>query len=305
MTSTSNTMLVTFWRANTSRATSRWKPLNPHCVSCTGPTTHSDASAWNDLPRTRRHAGCEARMSDPSGWIRLPYAASAVSSASTSSGISSGGVAMSASVNSDDVAGRRDHPGPDRRALAAVGDRQQLELARDRLGPGADEVGGAVGAAVVDDEDLDRLGEPLRAGPAVAPRAAAPEVAEQLVERRAEPVFLVVRGQDDGQGAGGHAGESRPRRCVPSPGLEAHGRREPIGTIACTHHPPILGAGMIRRHAFWFRALLIAADAILAVGVLVLLSYWRFGSDWAGWWREIVPLPGAFLGCTPGPGSPS
>ena len=52
---------------------------------------------------------------------------------------------------------------------------------------------------------------------------------------------------------------------------------------------------MIRRHAFWFRALLIAADAILAVGVLVLLSYWRFGSDWAGWWREIVPLPGAFF----------
>ena len=52
---------------------------------------------------------------------------------------------------------------------------------------------------------------------------------------------------------------------------------------------------MIRRHAYWFRALLIAADALLAVGLLVVLSFWRFGPDWSEWWREIVPLPGAFL----------
>jgi exopolysaccharide biosynthesis polyprenyl glycosylphosphotransferase len=52
---------------------------------------------------------------------------------------------------------------------------------------------------------------------------------------------------------------------------------------------------MIRRHAYWFRALLIAADALLAVGLLVVLSLWRFGPDWSEWWREIVPLPGAFL----------
>ena len=38
-------------------------------------------------------------MSDPSRWIREPYAASEVSSASTRSGSSSGGVAMSASAN--------------------------------------------------------------------------------------------------------------------------------------------------------------------------------------------------------------
>ena len=52
---------------------------------------------------------------------------------------------------------------------------------------------------------------------------------------------------------------------------------------------------MIRRHAYWFRALLIAADALLAIGLLVVLSFWRFGPDWSDWWREIVPLPGAFL----------
>ncbi len=52
---------------------------------------------------------------------------------------------------------------------------------------------------------------------------------------------------------------------------------------------------MIRRHAFWFRALLIAADAVLAIGLLVALSIWRFGPDWAVWWREIVPQPEAFL----------
>ena len=39
--------------------------------------------------------------------------------------------------------------------------------------------------------------------------------------------------------------------------------------------------------------------------LLVLLSAWRFGSDWAVWWREIVPQPLAFLllyAVTLGPG---
>ena len=52
---------------------------------------------------------------------------------------------------------------------------------------------------------------------------------------------------------------------------------------------------MIRRHAAGFRALLIAADALLAVVLLVGLSAWRFGDDWAQWWRLIVPVPEALL----------
>src|SRR3712207_6304927 len=52
---------------------------------------------------------------------------------------------------------------------------------------------------------------------------------------------------------------------------------------------------MIRRHAFWFRSLLMAADAALAAAVLVSLSAWRFGEDWAVWWREIVPVPEGLL----------
>ena len=28
-----------------------------------------------------------------------------------------------------------------------------------------------------------------------------------------------------------------------------------------------------------------------AVVLLVGLSYWRFGEDWAIWWRQIVPVP--------------
>jgi exopolysaccharide biosynthesis polyprenyl glycosylphosphotransferase len=52
---------------------------------------------------------------------------------------------------------------------------------------------------------------------------------------------------------------------------------------------------MIRRHYFWFRALLMFADAIIAGGLLVVLSFWRFGADWAVWWREIVPQPEAFV----------
>ena len=52
---------------------------------------------------------------------------------------------------------------------------------------------------------------------------------------------------------------------------------------------------MIRRHAFWFRALLIAVDGLVAVGLLLALSAWRFGPDWADWSRQIVPQPVAFL----------
>jgi exopolysaccharide biosynthesis polyprenyl glycosylphosphotransferase len=52
---------------------------------------------------------------------------------------------------------------------------------------------------------------------------------------------------------------------------------------------------VIRRHYFWFRALLMSADAVIAGGLLVALSAWRFGADWAVWWREIVPQPGAFV----------
>jgi exopolysaccharide biosynthesis polyprenyl glycosylphosphotransferase len=37
------------------------------------------------------------------------------------------------------------------------------------------------------------------------------------------------------------------------------------------------------------------ADAVIAAGLLVGLSIWRFGSDWAVWWREIVPIPWVFV----------
>ena len=52
---------------------------------------------------------------------------------------------------------------------------------------------------------------------------------------------------------------------------------------------------MIRRYAAGFRALLMATDALLAVVVLFGLSVWRWGDDWAIWWRYIVPVPEALL----------
>jgi exopolysaccharide biosynthesis polyprenyl glycosylphosphotransferase len=52
---------------------------------------------------------------------------------------------------------------------------------------------------------------------------------------------------------------------------------------------------MFRRHAAGFRALLMAADALLAVVLLVGLSYWRYGEDWAVEWRKIVPIPEGLL----------
>ena len=57
-----------------------------------------------------------------------------------------------------------------------------------------------VRAAVVDDEDVDRLRQCGRAGRSVARLVAAPaQVAEQLVERRADPFRLVEGGQDEGE----------------------------------------------------------------------------------------------------------
>ena len=46
---------------------------------------------------------------------------------------------------------------------------------------------------------------------------------------------------------------------------------------------------MFRRYAAGFRAMLMLADAVLAAVLLVSLSYWRFGSDWAVVWRELIP----------------
>ena len=124
---------------------------------------------------------------------------------------------MSASVKITISPSAATMPALDRRALAPVRDRQELELAGGRLGPSPDEVGRAVGAAVVHDEDLDPLRELGRPGSALAARPAPVQVAEQLVERGAEPRLLVVGGQDDGQRTGGHAGQSRPRRWAASP----------------------------------------------------------------------------------------
>jgi exopolysaccharide biosynthesis polyprenyl glycosylphosphotransferase len=52
---------------------------------------------------------------------------------------------------------------------------------------------------------------------------------------------------------------------------------------------------MLRRHATGFRALLIAADAVLAAIVLVILSLWRFGPEWDVLWRLVVPEPAVLL----------
>ncbi len=52
---------------------------------------------------------------------------------------------------------------------------------------------------------------------------------------------------------------------------------------------------MIRRNAAGFRALFVSADALLAIALLLGLSLWRFGADWAVWWRQIVPVPEGLL----------
>jgi exopolysaccharide biosynthesis polyprenyl glycosylphosphotransferase len=52
---------------------------------------------------------------------------------------------------------------------------------------------------------------------------------------------------------------------------------------------------MFRRHAAGFRAMLMLADAVLAAVLLVGLSFWRFGPDWAVIWRQFIPDTGAMV----------
>lgn len=51
---------------------------------------------------------------------------------------------------------------------------------------------------------------------------------------------------------------------------------------------------MLRRHAFGFRTLLMLADGVLAVGLLIVLSIARFGSEWLTIWRPVVEQPALF-----------
>jgi exopolysaccharide biosynthesis polyprenyl glycosylphosphotransferase len=48
---------------------------------------------------------------------------------------------------------------------------------------------------------------------------------------------------------------------------------------------------MLRRHGVRFRAALMLLDAVIAAGLLVVLSLARFGDDWSIYWRYITPEP--------------
>ena len=51
---------------------------------------------------------------------------------------------------------------------------------------------------------------------------------------------------------------------------------------------------MIRRYAYWLRALMMLTDGLLAAATLVVTSILRFGRDWHVHWDPIVPDPVAF-----------
>ncbi len=175
-------------------------------------------------------------MSRPSGWIRLPSATSWSRSASHEERDLVGRGRHVGVGEDDDVGVRGEHPGPDRGALAAVGDRQQREgrpsprLTPAGLRAGTDERGGAVGAPVVHDEDVDVRRQVTRARRPVAAEVGPPaQVAEELVEGRPEAVLLVVGGQDDGQARRVHGGSVYGR-----PPTRAIRRKSPIVRTAGT-----------------------------------------------------------------------
>ena len=119
------------------------------------------------------------------------------------SGSSSGGVAMSASANTMRSPVAWSMPARTAAPLPPWGT-VSSSSSPATLGPGADEGRGAVGDPSSTTRTWSR-GQ-LPAGPAVAGVRPAPvQVAEQLVEGRAEPRLLVVGGQHDGQRCAGIA----------------------------------------------------------------------------------------------------
>jgi exopolysaccharide biosynthesis polyprenyl glycosylphosphotransferase len=52
---------------------------------------------------------------------------------------------------------------------------------------------------------------------------------------------------------------------------------------------------MLRRHHFWFRTALMLADAVIAAGLLVMVSWLRFGQEWLTIWESLLPQPAVVL----------
>ena len=157
-------------------------------------------------PAGAGRCGWLARRSDPSGWMRLPSARSYRRSASVSSGIWSGGVAMSASVKMMRSPRGGEDARRDGRPFAAVWPAQHAQAHRAavvghrgdlRLRPGLHDGDGVVVGAIVDDEDVP-LPELVRGSTKGARLSTAPKPAEELVESRPDAMRLVVGRQHDG-----------------------------------------------------------------------------------------------------------
>ena len=52
---------------------------------------------------------------------------------------------------------------------------------------------------------------------------------------------------------------------------------------------------MLRRHAIGFRTLLMLADAVVAAGLLGILSVVRFGDEWLTHWQPVLAEPAGFV----------
>src|SRR5262249_19130688 len=48
---------------------------------------------------------------------------------------------------------------------------------------------------------------------------------------------------------------------------------------------------MLRRHAFGFRTLLMITDGLLALALLAVVSYVRFGPEWFATWSSLLDQP--------------
>ncbi len=180
-------------------ATCRRKPLNPHCVSRTGPPPtggqHVERAAQRPAPRRLGLAHVAAVWLDPAAVHRVRRVERANQRRQLI------GRCRHVRIGEDhQVTGSGQHPGAHGGAFAPVRHVRTPGHRRPNSGRALTRSARPVLAAVVDDQHVDRVRQLVGTRTPVARViAAAVQIAEQLIERRAEASLLVVGRQNDGE----------------------------------------------------------------------------------------------------------
>ena len=188
MSSTSNTMLVTCWRPKRSWAAVSGEALEPALRVLDRP---DDPRRRESVENLAEHAPvarlAEARMSDPSGWIRIRGRRR--DRPARRRGAAAGRAAWPCRRRRRPRGrGRGQHPGPDRGALAAVRHAEDPQLAAtgaDRSGLRSASTISAVASVLPSSTTRTSIASGRRPRPGAPSRATSPRRGDSRTARRA------------------------------------------------------------------------------------------------------------------------